>query len=537
MPSGETTPRGGGKYRPIATLGEGGMARVLLTVSSGPAGVQKLLVVKEIRPELAKDSDFVTMFLDEARLAARLSHPNVIQTYEVGIEEAGPFIVMEYLDGQSLQALISQVKRANLPLAIHLRILTKVLSGLHYAHELRDYGGTPLTVVHRDVSPHNVFVGYDGHVKVVDFGVAKVAGTAERTAAGTFKGKIGYIAPEQLSGDEEVDRRADVFSVGVMLWEALAQRRLTANETAASVVQKRLSGIIPSIRDLKMDVDAELAAICDKATAFAARDRFSSAAEMQEALEAYLDAAGYRADEREIGVLVSQAFSIERARIRTTIEQQMGRASDGGRIALPNLSAAVASGSGPPTSGPASSPPTFSVTPSGPGTTTQNRRRLAIGGAFAIAGLLLGVGFKWVMRPALPPSPGAAAPASRSSVGISAAPADPSRITVTLAIDVTPTKATVLLDGFAVAANPFRGVVARDSNVHRLVASAPGYVSEERTVVYDQDATIEMVLKKAAARIVGPTGSANASTTPAPGSDLKKAPHSKASIDEQDPYQ
>src|SRR6266550_9181451 len=230
MVSGEIVPRGGGKYRPIATLGEGGMARVLLTISSGPAGVRKLLVLKEIRPELARDAEFVSMFLDEARLAARLSHPNVIHTYEVGIEESGPFLVMEYLDGQSMQALISKVKRPNIPLAFHLRILTKVLAGLHYAHELKDYNGADLSVVHRDVSPQNVFVGYDGHVKVVDFGVAKVEGTAERTAAGTFKGKIGYIAPEQLSGSS-VDRRADIFSVGIMLWEALAQRRLTANET------------------------------------------------------------------------------------------------------------------------------------------------------------------------------------------------------------------------------------------------------------------------------------------------------------------
>jgi serine/threonine-protein kinase len=181
MPSGEIAPRGEGRYRPIATLGEGGMARVLLTVSSGPAGVRKLLVVKQIRPELAHDTEFVAMFLDEARLAARLSHPNVIHTYEVGIDEAGPFIVMEYLDGQSMQALIAKVKRANIPLGVHLRILTKVLAGLHYAHELKDYNGTPLHVVHRDVSPQNVFIGYDGYVKVVDFGVAKVAGSTERT--------------------------------------------------------------------------------------------------------------------------------------------------------------------------------------------------------------------------------------------------------------------------------------------------------------------------------------------------------------------
>src|SRR5258707_8321559 len=386
MVSGEIVPRGGGKSRPIATLGEGGMARVLLTLSSGPAGVQKLLVVKQIRPELARDAEFVTMFMDEARLAARLSHPNVIQTYEVGIEDSGPFIVMEYLDGQSLQALIGQVKRANMPLAVHLRILTKVLAGLHYAHELKDYNGEELEVVHRDVSPQNVFICYDGHVKVVDFGVAKVAGSAERTAAGTFKGKIGYIAPEQLSG-EDVDRRADVFSVGVMLWEALAQRRLTANETAASAVHKRLHGMHPSIRDLHVDVDDELADICDKATAFSPVERYATAAEMHHALEAYLDVSGLRADERDIAALVCQAFADDRLRIRATIEEQIGRASEGRvRIGLPNLQSKAAL-SNPPGMRFGSNPPTFSVTPSGFGATQRARRAPVV--PSAISALLL----------------------------------------------------------------------------------------------------------------------------------------------------
>jgi serine/threonine-protein kinase len=210
----------GGKYRPIATLGQGGMARVLLTVAQSGPGVHKLLVVKELKPDLVKDAEFVTMFVDEARLAARLNHPNVLTTYEIGESGGAPFLVMEYLEGQPLHAVLPRVGRTAMPLTAHLAILQKALAGLHYAHELRDFDGSPMNVVHRDVSPQNVFVCYDGQVKLLDFGIAKASGSVARTETGVFKGKLGYIAPEQITSPT-VDRRADVFSVGVMLWEAL----------------------------------------------------------------------------------------------------------------------------------------------------------------------------------------------------------------------------------------------------------------------------------------------------------------------------
>jgi serine/threonine-protein kinase len=538
--AGKTVPRAGSKYRPIATLGEGGMARVLLTVTNGPAGVHKLLVIKQIRRELAQDAGFVRMFLDEARLAARLSHPNVIHTYEVGIDDDGPFIVMEYLDGQSLQALISHVKRANMPLAVHLRILTKVLAGLHYAHELKDYNDAPLTIVHRDVSPQNVFICYDGHVKVVDFGVAKMAGRAERTAAGTFKGKIGYIAPEQLSGGE-VDRRADVFSVGVMLWEALAHRRMTANENAATTVHKRLHGLQPSIGELHLGVDDKLAAICDKATAFSPDERFATAADMHEALEAYLDASGLRADERDIGALVCEAFAADRLRIRATIEEQIGRASQGRtRFELPNLETGYSfSSDDPPSSRASSGPATVTIRP--PSIRSASRdRRLAIGASLVAVGL---VGFaivKWAARPEVPPSRTHAAVAISAAKGAPAQAAPPMKTTISLAINVTPPKATVSLDGAPLAANPFRGEVSRDSNVHRLTVSAPGYVTEERNLSLERDAIVDLMLKRAAPPPAMPpllrAMPANAAAAPAPGSDLKRLPRAKTSIDEEDPY-
>src|SRR6185437_1077783 len=190
-----------GKYRLIAELGHGGMAEVYLAVVRGPAGFNKLVVIKQIRPQLAEDPEFLGMFLDEARLAARLSHPNVVQTNEVGQEGNRYFIAMEYLEGQPLNRILHRLQKSGgLPLGLHIKILSDVLAGLHHAHELADYDGTALEVVHRDVTPHNVFVTYEGQVKVVDFGIAKAAGRAGETRHGVIKGKAPYMAPEQAAG-------------------------------------------------------------------------------------------------------------------------------------------------------------------------------------------------------------------------------------------------------------------------------------------------------------------------------------------------
>ena len=272
------------------------------------------------------------MFMDEARLATRLSHPNLVQTYDVAAEGHHYFMVMEYLEGQPMHAFLGRVKR-KLPLGVHLRILTRVLTGLHYAHELHGFDGKPISVVHRDVSPQNTILCYDGQVKLVDFGIAKAAGGASRTTAGMFKGKLGYVAPEQVAGTD-IDRRADVFSVGVMLWEALVGRRMTYGETEAAVLHKRTTGTQPRVREARPEADAELAAICDRAMELDPHKRFSSAHEMLEALEARIEALGLRTTDAEIGKLVSEAFSEERKGIHALIERQ---------LALPARSAADAS--------------------------------------------------------------------------------------------------------------------------------------------------------------------------------------------------
>ena len=210
-----------GKYRIIARLGGGGMADVFLAQMAGPSGFSKLAVVKRLRDKLQNDDYMLSMFLDEGRLAARLNHQNVVNTYEVGQDKEGHFIAMEFLEGQPLSHILAKLKEDRLPLEMHLHILCETLTALQYAHDLPDYDGKPLGIVHRDVSPQNIFVTYSGQSKLVDFGVAKAASASSETRAGVIKVKVTYMAPEQAVGKDTIDGRADIFALGILFWEAL----------------------------------------------------------------------------------------------------------------------------------------------------------------------------------------------------------------------------------------------------------------------------------------------------------------------------
>jgi serine/threonine protein kinase len=316
-----------GRYQPIAFLGEGSVARVYLAVSRGPVGWGNLLVIKQIRPELAGQTQFRAMFLHEARTAMGLHHPNIVQTYEI-FEDRTPYVVaMEFLDGQSLADLLRRVGRAGMPLPLHLWTLTQVLAGLHHAHEMRAADGKPLGVVHRDVSPSNVFLTYDGQVKLVDFGIAKSAGMIAGMSGGarpdiTASGKLGYGAPEQFVS-QPIDPRSDVYSVGVMLWEALAGKRRRISENRTVIVDARIAGQEPPIRQVVPDVSPVLAEICDKATALDRRARYQSALEMQQALESYLDGCWEPVDRRQLAELLDRTFALERTSMRRCIERQL----------------------------------------------------------------------------------------------------------------------------------------------------------------------------------------------------------------------
>lgn len=317
-----------GSLHRLLELGRGGMARVWLAVSSGMNGFRKLVVVKQLRPEYAGDERVREMFLEEARLAAKLNHPNTVQTLEVTEHEGEYFIIMEYLDGQPLDAV---QRHGPVPSPAFLTILADVCAGLHHAHELRDLDGTALGIVHRDVSPQNVFLTYSGQVKVVDFGIAKSLAGSNISQAGEIKGKANYMAPEQALG-MSVDRRADIFSLGVMLYSALSGRRLWDGIPESKVIERLRLGDIPKLVPRPSGIHVpppELMAICNKCISAAARDRYDTALEVQLALEDFAKKHGGLFSRGELGAFLGKAFEEQRTRRQSVIEEKVRALSEG----------------------------------------------------------------------------------------------------------------------------------------------------------------------------------------------------------------
>ncbi len=334
------------------------MADVLLVAGArADMSFNKLTVIKHLRSP--DDPSHVEMFLDEARLAARLNHPNIVHTYEVGETDGKYFIAMEYLEGQSLQALLARLSARSEGLSEPLvaYIASQALKGLHHAHELRDFDGTPLGIVHRDVSPQNLYLTYGGEVKVLDFGIAKARLNSAHTETGVLKGKVRYMSPEQIQGNS-VDRRADLFAFGVVLWELLARRPLF-HGAAATVLSRIVNEDVGSVRDLRPEVSPQLDLIAMKALRRTPADRYLTADEMSVALEDFLQARGERGPEKELARVMNDLFAQTRdgvrGRLKTFLEKVpagedsspgIGRARD-----LPTLVEGSGSHTPPATSG------------------------------------------------------------------------------------------------------------------------------------------------------------------------------------------
>ena len=275
-----------GRYAIFDQIAAGGMATVHLGRLLGPAGFSKVVAIKRLHPHLARDPEFSSMFIDEARVAARIQHPNVVSTLDVVPLEDEVFLVLDYVQGEPLSRLIKATEGTGQRIdpRIAATLMVGALHGLHAAHEATDELGHSLNIVHRDVSPQNIMVGTDGVSRVLDFGVAKAAGRLQGTRDGQLKGKIAYMAPEQVRG-EEVDRRTDVYSAGVVLWEALTCKRLVSGKNEASVLQAVLSApVVPPSRE-NSAVPPALDAVVLRALEKDRRRRFSSARDMAIELE------------------------------------------------------------------------------------------------------------------------------------------------------------------------------------------------------------------------------------------------------------
>ncbi len=559
-----------GKYRLIASLGHGGMADVYLAVVTGPAGFNKLQVVKRLRQELTEDAEHLDMFLDEARLAARLNHANVVQTFEVGQEEGEYYLVMEYLEGAPLNRIASRARTDPPPPGVLLRVVADTLAGLHYAHELKDYDGTTLNIVHRDATPHNLFVTYDGQTKVVDFGIAKAATRSNETRTGVLKGKVGYMAPEQARC-LPLDRRADIFAIGIVLWEVLAGRKMWDRESEMAVLHRVASGNLPRLSEVRPDTPPELVRICERAMALEPENRYATAAEMRGELLAYMDRAGLRITPEDVGQYVSRLFADNREEIRGVIERQLSKLSAPQDESLPELAnalepestslprlesgsgrvsltdkgsgrhraggtgrtARMSQASGSMNQGSLQSvPPPMPMTQVTPAPASDKRLVVAALGAMTVFAALAAFFFLASKRGGNgePAAGGSPAPAMTAVVAAqpTAEPASPPAGSATPAakgemieikVRAIPAHAEVFLDGARLPANPFTGRFPADGLSHRVHAEAAEHRTAGKIVTFDRDGSIDIVLESKSGSTAARADSAQqpaSSTAPEP---------------------
>ncbi|HEY3817764.1 MAG TPA: serine/threonine-protein kinase [Polyangiaceae bacterium] len=320
MSAAAPTPLLVGRYAIFDRIAAGGMAAVHIARLAGEGGFARTVAVKRLHPQFALDPEFVAMFLDEARLAARIRHPNVVATVDIVTADGELFLVMEYVEGESLSTLLRIGRERSLPVSVGVAagVLAQALQGLHAAHEARSDLGEPLDLVHRDVSPQNMLVGTDGVVRVLDFGVAKALGKLHTTREGQLKGKLGYLAPEQVMG-HPVTRRSDVFAAAVVLWEALAGHRLFSAESEGNVLRRIMDGVVEPPSKHAAGIPPALEAVVMRGLAREPADRFDTALAMAEAMEAAMPLATTRAVGQWLRELAGDRLDA-RARLVAAIE-------------------------------------------------------------------------------------------------------------------------------------------------------------------------------------------------------------------------
>jgi serine/threonine protein kinase len=301
-----------GKYYLLERINVGGMAEVFKAKAFGVEGFERLLAVKRILPNIAEDEEFITMFIDEAKIAVQLNHANIAQIFDLGKVDDSYFIALEYVSGRDLRGIFDRCRQLGepMPIAQACFIIMKVCEGLDYAHNKRDAAGHELNLVHRDVSPQNVLISYEGEVKLIDFGIAKAAGKASKTQAGILKGKFGYMSPEQVRG-LPIDRRSDIFSVGIVLYELLTGERLFVGESDFSTLEKvrNVEILPPSTYNRK--IPEELERIVLKALAKDVDERYQNAIDLHDDLQAFMYSSGEFYARKDLAAWQKKTFAKE----------------------------------------------------------------------------------------------------------------------------------------------------------------------------------------------------------------------------------
>src|SRR5215471_4857400 len=473
-----------GTYRDVVALGRGGMGDVHLMVGADSQHQKKLFVIKRLREAFASEPDFLKTFLEEARIAADLHHTNIARTEEVGFDGRHHFVAREYLDGLPLSELVRRAApTGGLPLAIQLRILSDALAGLHHAHEQRGSDGACLDIVHRDFSPSNLFVLYDGSVKIVDFGIAKTAYNG-RTKADVFKGKIQYVAPEQYAS-RPVDRRTDIYSAGVILWEAATQQRMWSGLGDLTVAQRVAAGDIPLPSSIEPGVPKRLEAICMRALSLRPEDRFATAAEFRAEIEWFLQELGEPLSAKAVGRFVAGISTELRSRLHRLVTDQVEvwRQEAAPVSLIPTVT----------------SPRTRLEDLVGGGLSRPQRSILSFSAA-GLAGILSGLAVvQWL-----------AAPASSSLIAATTGPAQSTSLATEqatspaavgtprgsaarktrLTVVIVPSSARIGVDGSLLPPDTHDVVMPHDRAAHRVWAEAPGYQTRAEWVRLDDEQVV-----------------------------------------------
>lgn len=504
-----TTGRAFGRYDLLMEMGRSGMATVYLARIRGPKEFERLVTIKRLHEHLGREGEFINMLLDEGRIAALIQHPNVTTTFEVGKEGNSYFLAMEYVHGQNLMDVMRTAlrQRRSFPWAYSARIMVDVAIGVHAAHELRSPEGKPLNVVHRGVSPRSIILGYDGQVKISDFGTAYAAEKLAQTAVGTLKGKAAYMSPEQTRG-EKLDRRSDIFSLGIVLYESVCLARLFKEDNDALTLMKVQKAEIPRPRSVYPKMPVGLERIILRALAKDRKQRFSTAAEAAEALEELLVSEREVVSQRKLAKFMSSLF-FESKRLK---DKQIQHAL---KSEMPAPLKGVGMMNGTDTS---IEIPVTELTETGRG--PRRGMALLLTAAALIAGVIallviprLGLWRGTSSKKKAPPphEPGPARPVQMKPVQSPLPPQreEPTREhrkgnTVTLIILVKPAYARVEV---TYRDRKYRGsrlrlVVPRSENIESLRVTAAGYISENVVVAPTEDSkiTVKLVRRRSGSR-------------------------------------
>ncbi len=476
------------------------MAKVYLAESLA-SGIRKLVVLKVLNPELSLNSEMRTLFRREAELAAQMNHPNVVQVMEVVEDAESPFIVMEYLDGASLSTII---KRAGgqLSLALHLQIVCQVLAGLHHFHELRDLDGSPLAGVHRDVSPQNIMILHDGPVKVLDFGIAKISATdVQATRSGIIKGRIQYMPPEQILGASGIDRRADLFAVGVILWEAVARRRMWEGKSEVELFRALATGALPDLCEFAPGAPESIVRLVQRATEVDPDKRFANALEMRTAIEEASAKEGLLTRPHELAVFMASHFGETRRDEQLQIKAALRGELDSGAIELTGSRPRYIPGNQAADSARVTDEPVELLELQSSRTFRIHSRSWAVVAAVAVLATLALVG-AWAM--------------GRSRSRAASVTEKPQAKTVMLEVQALPPGAEIVLDGKLLGTDHFSGPEPLVDRQVSLEVRAPGRVTERKAIVLTRDMSLQIVLAPdpALAATSAPTAAAVDSSGP-----------------------